>query len=95
MTTRRRPAARPPATVPLRDPDQPALRQRLLEPQLERAIGVISRPETELQSHYFRARLAEQFDEWIWLDRTEAVTPIGEQHRDEIAGLPETFPFGL
>ncbi|MGK7312972.1 MAG: protein-L-isoaspartate(D-aspartate) O-methyltransferase [Candidatus Longimicrobiales bacterium M2_2A_002] len=79
----------------LRNPDEPVLRERLLEPRLERAIGVIYRPETELQSHYFRAKLPEQFDEWIWLDETAAVTPIGEQHREEIAGLPETFPFGV
>ncbi|MFO7892722.1 MAG: protein-L-isoaspartate(D-aspartate) O-methyltransferase [Longimicrobiales bacterium] len=79
----------------LRDPDRPVVRERLMEERLERAIGVIYRPETELQSHYFNATLPEQFDEWIWLDETEAVTPIGEQHRQELEGLPETFPFGL
>ena len=79
----------------LRDPAEPVLRERLLDRRLERAIGVIYRPETELQSHYFEASLPAQFDEWIWLDETEAVTPIGEEHRAEIEGLPETFPFGL
>jgi erythromycin esterase-like protein len=63
--------------------------------RLERAIGVIYRPETELQSHYFSASLPRQFDEWIWFDRSSAVTPIGEAHREELEGLPETFPFGL
>jgi protein-L-isoaspartate(D-aspartate) O-methyltransferase len=79
----------------LRKPSDPAVRQRLGEQRLERAIGVIYRPETELQSHYFHAALPRQFDEWIWFDRTEAVTQIGEEHREELAGLPETFPFGL
>lgn len=79
----------------LRDPDAPILRERLMEERLERAIGVIYRPETELQSHYFNATLPEQFDEWIWLDETRAVTPIGEQHREKLKGLPETFPFGV
>ena len=45
-------------------------------PRLERAVGVIYRPETERQSHYFRARLADQFDAVIHLDRTRAVTPL-------------------
>jgi protein-L-isoaspartate(D-aspartate) O-methyltransferase len=38
---------------------------------------VIYRPETELLSHYFEARLPEQFDEWIWFDATSAVRPLG------------------
>ncbi len=79
----------------LRKPERPALRERLMEQRLERAIGVIYRPETELQSHYFSASLPRQFDEWIWFDRSEAVTQIGEEHRAELEGLPETFPFGL
>jgi erythromycin esterase-like protein len=79
----------------LRKPSDPAVRQRLGEPRLERAIGVIYRPETELQSHFFHASLPRQFDEWIWFDRGEAVTQIGEEHREELAGLPDTFPFGL
>jgi erythromycin esterase-like protein len=52
------------------------LRDELLDQRLERAIGVIYRPETELMSHYFEARLPEQFDEWIWFDETSAVTPL-------------------
>jgi protein-L-isoaspartate(D-aspartate) O-methyltransferase len=82
-------------TLHLRKPSDPAVRQRLNDPRLERAIGVIYRPETELQSHYFSASLPRQFDEWIWFDRSHAVTQIGEEHREELAGLPETFPFGL
>ena len=81
--------------LPLRHPADPGLRARLMEKRLERAIGVIYRPRTELQSHYFSASLPRQFDEWVWLDETNAVTPIGEADRAEIEGLPDTFPFGV
>jgi protein-L-isoaspartate(D-aspartate) O-methyltransferase len=64
----------------------------LLQPRLERAIGVIYRPETELQSHYFEAVLPRQFDEYIWFDETSAVTPL---RSEELEGLPDTYPFGL
>lgn len=68
------------------------LRDALLEPRLERAIGVIYRPETELASHYFAAHLPLQFDEYVWFDATQAIQPL-ESH--EIAGLPATYPFGV
>lgn len=71
------------------------LREQLLERRLERAIGVIYRPHTELQSHYFGASLPRQFDEWIWFSESSALTAIGEEHRAELEGMPETFPFGL
>lgn len=61
-------------------------------PRLERAIGVVYRPETERQSHYFDAVLPRQFDEYIWFDQTQAITPLDTE---EIEGLPETYPFGL
>ncbi|WP_375314665.1 protein-L-isoaspartate(D-aspartate) O-methyltransferase [Bradyrhizobium sp. A5] len=60
--------------------------------RLERAIGVIYRPETELASHYFQASLPQQFDEYFWFDDTRAVTPLNTA---EIAGLPDTYPFGV
>jgi protein-L-isoaspartate(D-aspartate) O-methyltransferase len=60
----------------LRDPLRPALRDELGDPRLERAIGVVYRPETELQSHYFQAILPAQFDEYIWFDETSAVEPL-------------------
>ncbi len=71
--------------------------EALLPPRLERAIGVIYRPETERQSHYFQASLPRQFDAVLHYDRTRAVEPleltpvwaIGE------AELPETFPTAL
>ncbi len=78
--------------LPLRSQTAPDLIEGLLKPQLERAIGVIYRPETELQSHYFQAVLPRQFDEYIWFDQTEAVTPL---KTEELEGLPDTYPFGL
>ena len=69
----------------------------LAEPRLERAIGVIYRPETERQSHYFEAHLARQFDAVFHYDRTRAVeplerTPVWEHGEAEI---PETYPSAL
>ena len=61
-------------------------------PRLERAIGVIYRPETELASHYFQAVLPRQFDEYIWFDRTKAVAPFDTKM---LAEMPDTYPFGL
>lgn len=60
--------------------------------RLERAIGVIYRPETEMASHYFRANLPQQFDEYVWFDNTSAVTPLDTA---EVKGLPDTYPFGV
>jgi protein-L-isoaspartate(D-aspartate) O-methyltransferase len=76
--------------LPLRGPAE--LRSELEEPRLERAIGVIYRPETELASHYFEAVLPRQFDEYAWIDRTSAVAPLETK---ELEGMPETYPFGL
>jgi protein-L-isoaspartate(D-aspartate) O-methyltransferase len=76
----------------LREPERAELREELEIPRLERAIGVIYRPETELLSHYFQAVLPWQFDEYVWFDETRAVTPLGTQ---EVRGMPETYPFGL
>jgi protein-L-isoaspartate(D-aspartate) O-methyltransferase len=78
--------------LPLRQPLQKATRDRLLAERLERAIGVIYRPDTELQSPYFYASLPRQFDEFIWFDETRAVKPLT---RKTTRGMPDTFPFGL
>jgi protein-L-isoaspartate(D-aspartate) O-methyltransferase len=78
--------------MPLRELAPPALRVGLMQSRLERAIGVIYRPETELQSHYFEAVLPSQFDEYIWFDETSAVTPL---KTEELQDLPDTYPFGL
>jgi erythromycin esterase-like protein len=68
------------------------VRDVLSQPRLERAIGVVYRPDTELQSHYFEAVLPEQFDAWVWFEETTAVTPLPT---DPPHGVPETWPFGV
>jgi len=73
--------------------DDPQLRETLARPRLERAIGVIYRPATERQSHYFQAILSEQFDALLWLEQTTPVKPIGPQQIDE-ESIPDTYPFG-
>ena len=77
--------------LPLRGADR-RLRDGLGRPRLERAIGVVYRPETELQSHYFPAVLPDQFDEWVWIDETRALTPLGPAHAPD---LPRAHPFRL
>lgn len=67
------------------------LLEAMAKRRLERAIGVIYRPDTELQSHYFEAELSRQFDEYIWIDETRAVTPLVSTTNE---GMPETWPFG-
>lgn len=78
----------------LRKPRRQAVRDELMEPRLERAIGVIYRPETELASHYFQAVLPEQFDEYIWFDETQTVGAL-EARQQSSGDLPDTYPFGL
>jgi protein-L-isoaspartate(D-aspartate) O-methyltransferase len=70
-----------------------AVRRALLPQRLERFIGVIYRPETELLSHYAEASLPQQFDAFVWLDETSAVTPLGPEHA--AVAVPDTYPFGL
>lgn len=64
----------------------------LMEPRLERFIGVIYRPDTERWSHYSQCILPRQFDAWVWFDETSAVTPLPGEQRP---GEDETYPFGL
>lgn len=73
--------------------DDTPLREALARPRLERAIGVIYRPATERQSHYFQAILSEQFDALLWFEQTNAVQPIGPQQIDD-QSVPDTYPFG-
>jgi erythromycin esterase-like protein/predicted phosphoribosyltransferase len=75
--------------------DSDVMVQQLSVPRLERAIGVIYRPETERQSHYFRARLAEQFDAVLHFDETRALKPLETTETWETGELPETFPFAV
>ncbi|MGH7026681.1 erythromycin esterase family protein [Brevundimonas sp.] len=70
----------------------PGLAEALAEVRLERAIGVIYRPETERSSHYFDARLSAQFDAFVWFEETGAVTPVAGEPPE---GAPDIYPFGL
>jgi erythromycin esterase-like protein/predicted phosphoribosyltransferase len=63
--------------------------------RLERAIGVVYRPETERISHYFRAQIAGQFDAVIHIDETTAVEPLEISSEWERGELPETYPTGV
>ena len=65
------------------------------EPMLERAIGVVYRPETERASHYFQARIAEQFDAVLHFDETRAVEPLERTAEWDAGEPPETFPFAV
>lgn len=67
----------------------------LREPRLERAIGVIYRPDTERMSHYFQARLTDQFDAVLHFDKTRAVEPLEHSAEWEEGELPETYPFAV
>ena len=68
------------------------VQQALSSERLERAIGVIYLPETERVSHYFEARLAQQFDAIIHVDETRAVEPLERTSQWEAGELPETYP---
>lgn len=79
--------------IALRDGGDPVAALR--EPRLQRAIGVIYRPATERQSHYFRARLADQFDAVLHFDETRATEPLERTAEWERGEAPETYPTGL
>src|SRR6266436_3452505 len=85
--------AAPNFLLPLRDtgPASNAVR----DPRLERAIGVIYMPQTERQSHYFKARLSDQFDAVIHFDETQALEPLERFALWETGEPPETFPTGV
>jgi erythromycin esterase-like protein len=74
--------------------DNPDLGEAVGEPRLQRAIGVIYRPETERQSHYYRVELPRQFDAMIHLDETRALRALepGEHWERGTQEVPETFP---
>jgi erythromycin esterase-like protein len=82
------------AFLPIRGDSE--LERELGSPRLERAIGVIYRPETERLSHYFHARLARQFDAIVHIDHSRAVEPLDPGELWHPGGeAPETFPSGL
>ncbi|MGH7650354.1 MAG: erythromycin esterase family protein [Gemmatimonadaceae bacterium] len=67
----------------------------LSRPRLERAIGVVYRPETERISHYFRANMRDQFDAVFHIDETRALEPLEKPERWHEVEPPETFPSGI
>jgi erythromycin esterase-like protein len=69
--------------------------EELDEPRLQRAIGVIYRPDTERYSHYFQARLPRQFDAMIHFDHTRAVEPLEPGEGWHGGEPPETYPTGV
>jgi erythromycin esterase-like protein len=73
----------------------PRTRETLGSPRLQRAIGVIYRPDTERQSHYFQCRVAEQLDAFIHIDDTHAVEPLERTAGWEQGELPETYLFAV
>lgn len=75
--------------------DNTDLRRALDAPRLERAIGVIYKPETERLSHYFETRLAYQFDALFHYDATRAVEPLERTGLWAEGELPETYPSAL
>jgi protein-L-isoaspartate(D-aspartate) O-methyltransferase len=79
----------------LRTPSRRAVREELGAERLERAIGVVYRPDTERASHYFYASLARQFDEYVWFDGTSAVHRLEGPRRSGLDRAPDTYPFGL
>ena len=79
--------------LPLRDNRQASVALR--GPRLERAIGVIYLPQTERQSHYFDARLSDQFDAVIHFDETQSLEPLERYALWETGEPPETFPTGV
>jgi protein-L-isoaspartate(D-aspartate) O-methyltransferase len=66
--------------LPLRYPLHPAVRNRLMKPRLQRGIGstYTPDPDKEIKHHYAYASLPFQFDEYIWIDETRAVEPLGQ-----------------
>jgi erythromycin esterase-like protein len=80
--------------LPIRGNDR--ISAALGDRRLERAIGVIYRPESERVSHYFHADIARQFDAVIHLDQTSAVKPLEYSvHWMPEEEAPETYPFGV
>ena len=69
-----------------------AFHQLLSTPRLQRFIGVIYRPETERASHYSPATLTDQYDAFVWFDKTQAITPLPTLTN---SSEDETYPFGL
>ena len=75
--------------------DNPVLQKLTHAPRLQRAIGVIYRPQSERQSHYFMTRLARQFDALVHIDHSHALEPLDRGSTWVSGEVPETFPSGV
>jgi erythromycin esterase-like protein len=71
------------------------VRASLDDPRLQRAIGVVYKPETERLSHYFHVVLRRQFDAILHIDRTRAIEPLERNAGWERGEAPETYPTGM
>lgn len=78
--------------LPLAQGGDTQVRQALSKQRLQRAIGVVYRPDTERASHYAEAELSRQFDEYIWVEHSQAITALDTC---ELKEMPDTYPFGL
>jgi erythromycin esterase-like protein len=76
-------------------PRETQVARGLQEPMLERAIGDIYLPESELARHYFHARISDQFDAIIHFDQTRAVEPLESTEEWEVGEPAGTFPRGI
>jgi protein-L-isoaspartate(D-aspartate) O-methyltransferase len=85
-------SGKPRFLLDLRAKAHPLLHKPLLKRRLERYIGVIYRPESELHSHYMEASLPQQYDAFLWFDETLPVTPL---QSEQGSGSADTFPSGL
>lgn len=72
-----------------------AVHDALAAPRLERAVGVVYRPRTERDSHYLHARLADQFDAVVHVDRTSALEPLDPTSLWDRGEPAETYPTGV
>jgi erythromycin esterase-like protein len=79
----------------LRMLDDVDIAEELARPRIERAIGVIYRPQSERGSHYFQARLSQQFDVMLHFDDTRAVEPLERTAGWERGEVPDTFPHAV
>jgi erythromycin esterase-like protein len=77
--------------------EESAATRELEEPRLQRAIGVVYRPDRERMSHYYEVQLSRQFDALIHIDETSAVRGLepGEKWERGVEEPPETFPSGI
>lgn len=82
----------PRALLPIHHQAPPAVRERLADARPERTVGVVRESGDDGADEYVQVSLSRQFDELIWFEETDAVTPLDA---DQLEGEPETYPFGV